>query len=154
AGRCQPFSHLMKKGTPFEWDEACTNAFESIKSYLMKPPVLAAPIPERPLILYIAAHERSVGALLAQENDQAKENALYYLSRTMTPCEVNYSPIEKMCLALIFAIQKLRLYFHAHAVALISSANPLKYIMSKPVWSDRLARWALLLQQFEITYVS
>jgi len=27
AGRCHPFSHLMKKGTPFEWDELCKNAF-------------------------------------------------------------------------------------------------------------------------------
>ncbi|KAL0349908.1 UNVERIFIED_CONTAM: Transposon Tf2-12 polyprotein [Sesamum radiatum] len=33
------------------------------------------------------------------------------------------------------------------------SANPLKYVMAKPVLSDRLARWYLQLQQFEITYV-
>ncbi|KAM1024148.1 hypothetical protein EV2_038518 [Malus domestica] len=32
AGRCQPFSRLMKKDVPFVWDEACHNAFESIKS--------------------------------------------------------------------------------------------------------------------------
>ncbi|XP_075077089.1 putative mitochondrial protein AtMg00860 [Nicotiana tabacum] len=37
AGKCQPFSRLMKKGVPFEWDQACSNAFQSIKSYLMKP---------------------------------------------------------------------------------------------------------------------
>ena len=43
-GRCQPFSHLMKKEIPFEWDEACNNAFKSIKAYLMKPPMLVAPI--------------------------------------------------------------------------------------------------------------
>ncbi|XP_075473873.1 putative mitochondrial protein AtMg00860 [Primulina tabacum] len=67
AGRCQPFSHLMKKGVPFEWDESCKKAFENIKSYLMKPPVLAAPIPGRPLTLYITAQECSVGALLAQD---------------------------------------------------------------------------------------
>ena len=93
AGRCQPFSHLMKKGAPFNWDQTCSKAFKSIKPYLAKPPVLAAPIPGKPLILYIAAQERSVGALLAQENSEGKENALYYLSRTMTPNELNYSPI-------------------------------------------------------------
>ncbi|KAL0456161.1 UNVERIFIED_CONTAM: Retrovirus-related Pol polyprotein from transposon.6 [Sesamum latifolium] len=31
AGRCQPFSRLMKKEVPFEWDEACDKAFKSIK---------------------------------------------------------------------------------------------------------------------------
>ncbi|KAL0315498.1 UNVERIFIED_CONTAM: hypothetical protein Sradi_5428000 [Sesamum radiatum] len=99
AGRC-PFSRLMKKDVPFQWDEACDKAFKSIKSYLMKPPVLVAPVPGRPLILYVAVQERSVGILLAQKNDEGKENALYYLSRTMTPNELKYSPIEKLCLAL------------------------------------------------------
>ena len=50
------------------WDEACHNAFESIKNYLANALVLGAPIPGKPLTLYIAAQERSHGALLAQEN--------------------------------------------------------------------------------------
>ncbi|XP_059277686.1 uncharacterized protein LOC132031802 [Lycium ferocissimum] len=142
-----------EEGRPFKWDEACTNAFENIKSYLMKPPVLVAPVPGKPLILYISAQERSVGALLAQENSEGKENSLYYLSRMMTPNELNYTPIEKLCLALVFSIQKLKHYFQAHSVNLISRANPIKFVMSKPVLSDRLARWYLQFQQFEITYI-
>ena len=66
AGRCQPFSRLMKKDTPFVWDKSCSNAFHSIKTYLLRPPVLKAPTPRHPLILYIAAQEKSLGALLAQ----------------------------------------------------------------------------------------
>ncbi|KAL0442169.1 UNVERIFIED_CONTAM: hypothetical protein Sradi_0155800 [Sesamum radiatum] len=94
ASRCQSFSHLMKKDVPFQWDEACDKAFKSIKSYLIKPPVLVAPVLGRPLILYVAAQERFVGILVAQKNDEGKENALYYLSRTMTPNELKYSPVE------------------------------------------------------------
>ncbi|WMV13860.1 hypothetical protein MTR67_007245 [Solanum verrucosum] len=116
---------------PFRGD-----AFKIIKSYLAKPPVLAAPILGKPLVLYIAAQERFVGALLAQENSEGKENSLYYLSRTMTPNELNYSPIEKLCLALVFSIQKMKHYFQAHVVRLISRANPIKFVMSKPVLSD------------------
>nr|XP_027067484.1 uncharacterized protein LOC113693104 [Coffea arabica] len=153
AGRYQPFSRLMKKEVPFEWDESCRNAFTSIKAYLMNPPVLAAPIPGKSLILYISAQERSVGALLAQENNEGKENALYYLSRMMTSNELNYASIEKLCLTLIFVIQKLKHYFHAHTIRLISKSNPIKYVMAKPVLSDRLARWYLQFQQFEIIYV-
>ncbi|XP_027158277.1 uncharacterized protein LOC113759899 [Coffea eugenioides] len=153
AGQCQPFSRLMKKRVPFEWDETCRNAFTSIKMYLMNPPMLAAPISGKPLILYISAQERSVGALLAQENDEGKENALYYLSRMMTSNELNYSPVEKLCLTLIFTIQKLKHYFQSHTVRLISKSNPIKYIMAKPVLSDRLARWYLQFQQFDIIYV-
>ncbi|XP_070030429.1 uncharacterized protein [Nicotiana sylvestris] len=119
----------------------------------MKPPVLASAILGKPLILYISAQERSVGALLAQENSEEKENSLYYLIRMMTPNELNYSPIEKLCLALVFSIQKLKHYFQSHVVRLVSRANPIKLVMSKPDLSDRLARWYLQFQQFEIVYI-
>ncbi|KAG9447669.1 hypothetical protein H6P81_013797 [Aristolochia fimbriata] len=97
AGRCQPFSHLLNKGTPFEWDDSCRNAFNNLKAYLTKPPVLVAPIVDKPLLLYIAAQEKSVGALLAQCDEDNKERSLYYLSRTLVGAELNYTPIEKTC---------------------------------------------------------
>ncbi|KAL0418920.1 UNVERIFIED_CONTAM: hypothetical protein Sradi_1305500 [Sesamum radiatum] len=139
-GRCQPFSRLMKKDVLFQWDETCDKAFKSIKSYLMKPPILVTPVPGHPLILYVAAQERSVGILLAQKTDDGKENALYYLSKAVKPNELKYSPIEKLCLALIFSIWKLKHYFQSHSIHLVSKANPLKYVMAKPVLSDRLLR--------------
>jgi len=80
------------------------NAFKSIKKYLSSPLVLGARIPTKSLILYIAAQERSLGALCAQENGEGKERALYYLSRTLVGAELHNSPIEKMCLALMFAV--------------------------------------------------
>ncbi|GAA0175797.1 hypothetical protein LIER_41976 [Lithospermum erythrorhizon] len=55
ARKSQPFSTLMKNGTPFTWDAPCSAAFQDIMSYLMSPPVLAAPTQGKPLILYIAA---------------------------------------------------------------------------------------------------
>ena len=73
----------MKKDVHFEWDEACSNAFASIKIYLLNLPILGAPIPRKPPVLYIAAQEKSLGALMAQENGEGKEIALYYLSQTL-----------------------------------------------------------------------
>ncbi|KAK4394413.1 hypothetical protein Sango_1912100 [Sesamum angolense] len=105
SGKFLGFIVRQREDVPFQWDEACDKAFKSIKSFLMKPPVLVAPVPGRRLILYSAAQERSVGILPAQKNDEGKDNALYYLSRTMTPNELKYSPIEKLCLTLIFSIQ-------------------------------------------------
>ena len=99
-----------------------------------------APIQGRPLILYTAALERSLGAMLAQCNDEGKENALYYISRTMVGAEVNYSSMEKICLALVFSVQKLRHYLLSHQIILISKADPLRYILSKHMLSGRLAK--------------
>jgi ribonuclease HI len=65
-----------------------------------------------------------------------------------------YSPIEKHCLALVFAIKKLRHYMLAHKVTLISKVDPLKYLMTRPMLTGRLAKWAIILTEFDITYVS
>ncbi|KAI5324479.1 hypothetical protein L3X38_033552 [Prunus dulcis] len=122
AGRCQPFSRLMKKDVPFVWVEACHNAFESVKKYLSSSPLLGAPIPGKPLILYIATQERSIGALLVQENESHKEHALYYLSQTLTGPKLNYTPYRRRVLHL--------------------------FLLSK----RHLTKWALLLNQYEIIY--
>jgi len=52
--------------------------------------------------------DNSLDALLTQKDDNDHEQAIYYLSRTLTGAESRYNPIEKECLALVFAIQKTR----------------------------------------------
>jgi len=46
SGCCQSFTWFTKKGVSFVWDKACQGAFEDIKRYLIKPPVLVAPTQE------------------------------------------------------------------------------------------------------------
>ena len=91
-------------------------------------------------------------SIVSIKNDKEKENALHYLSRTLNGAELNYSPIKKNCLALIFAVKKLKHYLQAHTIYLISRADPLKYLMSKAILSGRLAKWAFLLD-FDIIYI-
>ena len=112
-----------------------------------------ASITGKSLILYVVALEHSLGALLAQNNEEGKENALYYLSRTLVGAEHHYSPMEKVCLALIFTVQKLRHYLLTHSITLISKANPIRYLLTKPILSERLARWYMILSEFEVKYL-
>ena len=104
-------------------------------------------------MLYIAAEEKSLGALMAQENKEGKERALYYLSQTLNGVELNYSPIEKMCLALFFAIDKLEHYMQVYTVHLTAKVDMIKYVLSRPVVSSHIARWAVLLQQYSLAYI-
>ena len=69
SGRCQPFTRLMKKAASFVWDQACQEAYEEIKRYLIKPPVLVAPTSGEPFLLYVRVMDHSLGALLAQKDD-------------------------------------------------------------------------------------
>jgi len=83
----------MKKGVLFIWDEACQQAFEEIKRYLMQPHVLTTQVSGKPFLIYVRAIDHSLGDLLAQFNDQGHEQAIYYLSRTMIGAEHRYNSI-------------------------------------------------------------
>ena len=69
--------------------------------------------------------DHSLGALLAQKNDEDAEQAIYYLNRTLIGAESHYNPVEKECLALIFTVQKIRYYFIGQTIHVISRVNPL-----------------------------
>ena len=73
--------------------------------------VLQPPRPSKPLILYLVIEKEAIGAMLAQEGDGSVEHAVYYLSKKFLPYEANYSLVEKTCLAVIWAMKKLRYCF-------------------------------------------
>ena len=53
--RALPFFKLMKRKEPFEWTPEADAAFQDLKRYLISPPVMVAPRPLEPLVLYLAA---------------------------------------------------------------------------------------------------
>ena len=68
--------------------------------------------------------------------------------------EEKYSPLEKTCVALVWATRKLRHYMLAFKVLLIARMDPLKYLMENPVQDGKTAKWVLLLSKFDIKYVT
>ena len=143
----------LYKGVKYNWSQDCKQSLQQIKQYLANPPILMPPIYGKPLILYISETETSLGILLAQEDNDHKELAIYYLSRTLISYEMNYSIIEKACLAVVFASQKLRHYMLAHTTRLVAKIDPLKYLLSKAALTGRLAKWVIILSEFDIQYV-
>ena len=95
------------------------------QSLSFEPPVLAAPVSGKPFLIYIRAMDHSLGALLAQNDDAGYEQGIYYLSRTLQGAEQRYPMIEKECLALVFAIQKMRHYLVSQTIHVISRLNPI-----------------------------
>ncbi|KAM1624513.1 hypothetical protein ACFX2K_022684 [Malus domestica] len=99
------FSTLLKlkDSDKFEWREEHRAAFMQIKVTLATPPVFVPPRRYKPLKLYISTAEESISCLLAQDTDVGQEQAIFYLSRNLNTPEINYSLVEKLCLALFFA---------------------------------------------------
>ena len=155
AGKTKVFSSLLRlrDEEEFVWTVEHQITFEEIKAYLANPPVLMLPKGDKPLKLYIAATEDSLRVFLAQDNEEGKEQAVYYLSRFLNSCECKYSAVEKLCLALYFAAMKLRYYLLPTTVLVIATTDLVKYMLSRPMLRGRIGKWVLALSKFHLEYV-
>ncbi len=68
--RALPLFKLLKSSGPFVWTEEAEQALNKLKAYLTPPPILVAPGPEEPLLLYLAATPHAVSAALVVERDE------------------------------------------------------------------------------------
>ena len=68
--------------------------------------------------------------------------------------EMNYSLLERMCCALVWAAHCLRQYMLNYTTWLVSKMDPFKYIFEKSTLTGRIARWQVLLSEFDIVYVT
>nr|XP_027093622.1 uncharacterized protein LOC113714023 [Coffea arabica] len=152
---CEPLFKLLKKNVSLHWNEECQQAFDKIKDYLLHPPVLVPPKSGRPLIMYLSMLDGAIGCVLGQHDDSGrKEQAIYYLSKKFTQYEAHYSFIEKSCCTLAWVTQKLRHYLLSHTTYLISRFDSLKYLLEKPMLTGRLAKWQMILSEFDIVFTS
>jgi hypothetical protein len=101
---CEPIFKLLKKGEPKEWTEDCEKAFEAVKEYFSNPPVLEPPKPGRPLNLYLSVIEDALGSMLAQEDEDKQEHAIYYMSKRLKDYETQYTAVEKSCYDLVWVV--------------------------------------------------
>ncbi|WJX50210.1 hypothetical protein P8452_36545 [Trifolium repens] len=154
SGKAQPFSPLLrlKKESVFTWGQDQQQAFDEIKSYLSKPPMLMPPIRNKFMKLYISASDSTLGSMLAQEDENGEERAIYYLSRVLNDAETRYSSIEKLCLCLYFSCMKLKHYIKPVDVFVYSHCDIIKHMLSKPILHSRIGKWALALTEYSLTY--
>ena len=78
-------------------------AFKLIKEYLHHLSILVPPQHGKPLLLYLSIIGDAVGSMLAQEDNEKNERAIYYLSKRFHDYETGYTLIEKSCFALVWA---------------------------------------------------
>ncbi|XP_015953779.1 uncharacterized protein LOC107478145 [Arachis duranensis] len=140
----------LKNGSKLKWTTEHQLAFDSIKTYLSKAPIMANVHPFRPLKLYIAASEDTIGCMLAQDGEDGHERAVYYLSRVLTDIEMRYSPIKKLCLSLYHACMMLKCYMVAKSVKVIAQTDVIKYMLSFPMLRGHLGKWMLALTEFDL----
>ena len=65
--RCRPFHQLLKKWKGFRWDDECEKAFQNLKEYLVRAPMLSAPEPREELFMYLSVSDHAVSVVLLRD---------------------------------------------------------------------------------------
>jgi len=110
ANRCKPFFLLLNKWKGFEWTEECALAFQQLKEYLSRPPIMSSLEADKVLFTYIAVVPHAVSLVLIRE-DNGTQRPVYYVSKSLHEAEIRYLPLEKVVLAIVQATRKLPHYF-------------------------------------------
>ena len=84
-------------------------------------------------------------------DDEGRQRHVYFMSKMLTDAETRYTKFEQIALALRMATKKLRLYFQAHTIVVLTS-YPIRAILHKLDASEKLLKWAVKLSEFNIVY--
>ena len=101
--------------------------------------------------MYLAVSNIAVSVALFKENEDGKQRPVFFVRKSLADVETRYSHLEQAALALRIAAKKLRLYFQAHPVVILTDL-PLRSTILKPNLSGRMARWAVKLSEYDIQY--
>nr|GEW11999.1 reverse transcriptase domain-containing protein [Tanacetum cinerariifolium] len=132
AKKSLPLFHTLKKcikKSDFRWTAEAKQAFKQLKQHLSELSLLVAPKPQEELIMYLFATYGAVSAVLMTKKG-TNQTPIYFISRALQGPKLNYSPMEKLVLSLVFAAKRLRRYFQAHPIMVITD-QPIKQATSR-----------------------
>nr|GEY71885.1 hypothetical protein [Tanacetum cinerariifolium] len=92
--------------------------------------MLTVPIHGEVLIMYLTALTESIGAALFLRRGEGHV-PIYFVSRVLQGAELNYPALEKLILALVHALRRLRRYFQEHMVVVLTDSS-IKQALAKP----------------------
>ena len=117
----------------------------------MTHPVLKVAEPERPFILKTNATECGLGTVLSQEDESGHEHPVAFASRKLFLREMNYSVIEKECLAVVWALSYFNVHREGQTFTVQTDHQPLAWLQKMKNANQHFTRWALAVQLYRLT---
>lgn len=147
-----PLYALLQQDAKYVWSDVCEAAFIALKEALTRAPTLAFPRFDQPFIVQTDASATGLGAVLSQVQD-GRERVVCFASRSLSKAERNYSTTERECLAIVYALKEWRAYLLGRSFTVVTDHHALRYMQGIAEPAGRLARWTMLLQEFDFTVV-
>ena len=152
ASIASPLTKLLKKDVLFHWNAAQEQSFQTLKFALTNAPILAFPDYTAPFLLYTDASALGLGAVLMQTDENGKNRAIAYASRTLNSAESNYSVTHQETLAIIWALKTFKDIILGYPITCYTDHSAVTELFKGRNLTGRLARWYLTIQEFNPTF--
>ena len=152
AAIAKPLYDIFKKGNKFEWTPEAQTAFDTLKLKMSTAPCLAHFDAAFPIRLSTDASYLGLGVTLALVKGK-KEHPVAYYSRSINRHEANYSPSELEMLAVTFGLRKCRPLLLGRKFEVVTDHHAICFLRSLRDPSSRLARWALIVAEFDFVVI-
>lgn len=147
-----------QKGTALVslWKREHESAFNQLKDALTSSPVLVHYDPSLPIEVRTDASGAGLGAVLLQEHDvvgkkRKQLRPVAFASRLIRDSEIPYTITEKEALAIVFALDRFRVYLEGKQFVVVTDHCALCYLRTKEKLPPRLMRWAILMSEFDFS---
>lgn len=148
-----PLTDIMKgeSKSRLEWTSEAEEAFIQTKRVMLSPAILSSPDYSLPFKIYTDASLVAGAAVLTQVQD-GKEKVIAFHSAKFSKTQQNYSATERECLAVISGVEKFRPYIDGVPFTVVTDHSSLRWLQNLREPHGKLARWAVRLQAFDITF--
>lgn len=148
----RPLSDMLKKNEEFSCGGEACEAFSNLKMKLAENPVLKIFKYGADTELHTDASSLGYGAVLLQRCDNDGQlHPIHYMSRKTTETEKKYTSYELEVLAIVESVKKFRVYLLGNKFKIVTDCQAFTKTMDKKDLTTRVARWALLLEEFQYT---
>ena len=150
----EPLHHLTRKNVQWRWSSEHESSFLQLRQLLAADTVLTHFSPKLPIGIACDASETGIGAVLFHRYEDNSERPIMYASKTLTDTQKKYGQIQKEALAIIFALKKFHQFLYGRKFTVVTDHKALTSMFAPnkgtpALAANRLARWALLLSQYE-----
>ena len=148
-----PLTNMLKKNMPDKivWTKVSEECFQALKHALLSKPCLFPADVSKCYHLFTDASNLCVAAWIGQNDDENKMHPVAFASRKLSKHQMNWPVIHKELYAVVWSTEYFRHLLYGTEIHLYSDHRPIQWLHSLSVHSPRIARWALLLQSFNIT---
>ena len=143
----KPLYELTKKHARYEWTDSHQHAFETLKSHLTQPPVLAMPQDEGEFTLDTDCSDVAASAVLSQMIN-GEERVIAYASKTLSKSEQLYCITRRELLAVVNFVKHFRCYLVGRTFRIRTDHAALMYLHKSVNLLGQSARWLQYLEEF------